>query len=53
MCVRLAVVVLLNSKAQLDEECAAREREDDAAEASLAQFTTELQRSLHVVNSAD
>jgi hypothetical protein len=44
---------LASVKARLATESERREQEDDAIEASLAQFTVALQKSLHVVNSAD
>jgi len=40
-------------KESLSAEVAMREKEDDAIESSISDFTTKLQRSLHVINSIE
>jgi acetolactate synthase small subunit len=44
---------LATVKAQLESETASREKEDDAIEASLSQFTVTLQKCMHVVNQTE
>lgn len=44
---------LATVKARLESETASREKEDDAIEASLSQFTVTLQSCMHVVNQTE
>jgi len=44
---------LARVKANLSEECKARELEDNEIETSLFHYTSRLQKSLHAVNSTD